>query len=194
MRLLTWNCSGTDFAKLAPVIAPYGADVAVLSEVLEFRNLDPARATWSGPRAGVGRRKKGVGVIVREGLVVEPMQGTENPSAILARVEGLSEPLDVLGIWTRRPYLKAALAGLALIQDRVGATPCVVAGDFNDNVYPKWLHKKVPDFRRVRQILEDELGLVSAYHVFHGATFAEERDPPTSRRRRRRPYWSRPRC
>lgn len=177
MKLFAWNCNGRDYARCSDAIARYLPDIQVLSEVLPFRGLPVRRSAWSGPPPAKNRRKKGVGIVVRDGLSVTALGDCGDPTCLVARVDGLGEPLHVVGVWSRPPYEKPTALALAHARELLGDFPFIAAGDFNSNAYPIWAGKRAFGFPQLIEEVENDCGLSSAYHAFHRVPYGSETHP-----------------
>ncbi len=177
LRVLTWNCCGGDAECRLAALSEYAADVVVLTEVLELEGNSPGRAVWSGPPSVGKRRKKGTAVLVREGLQLWPRSALTDPSALRVTMAGLATQVDVVGLWSRLPYVETTLGALEELAGTGDPAQVIVAGDFNDNVYPAWLRRAKPDFRSILGTLNRQYGLQSAYHTFTGEPFSKESHP-----------------
>jgi endonuclease/exonuclease/phosphatase family metal-dependent hydrolase len=95
-------------------------------------------------------------------------------------------------VWSKTdrkyPYVKAVIRAVARYRDLIAAQPTVVMGDFNSNSI--WDRKR--PFKETHSGLVQQLsalGLVSAYHDFHGEPHGGETRPTLYLlKQRQRPY------
>lgn len=98
--------------------------------------------------------------------------------------------INVLMVWTRREhkYMQGLDKALTLYADFLLSGPSVVLGDFNANAL--WKQPRQPaDFSRVAVRLENQFGLVSAYHKWFNEPYGMETRPTHYFwRQRKRPF------
>jgi exodeoxyribonuclease III len=164
MRIATWNCCRGKFDAKVPLLDGLCPDVAVVQEVA--RPTDPDQALWYG-----NNPRQGLAVMGRNGYTVEPLP-------VRAEVQRHIVPIQVggphrfllLAVWSRqdrlRPYVQAVIHAVEQYRDLIQAQPSVVVGDFNSNAIWDRKRKGARDHSALVRLLA-ELGLVSAYHVFH---------------------------
>ena len=172
MRLATWNCGAGALEKKLPHLTELAADVCVLQECLAPRaRVENAR--WAGERA-----KKGVAVVAFGAWRIRRRR-------VRGRVPNYIVPFDVdgptsftvLAVWSkphrRFPYVEGIHEAVRIYRTLIASRPTVILGDFNSN--PIWDHQHRPGWSHSALVerLRD-LGLVSAYHAFHGETPGEE--------------------
>jgi endonuclease/exonuclease/phosphatase family metal-dependent hydrolase len=137
------------------------------------------------PAGGVAEGELWFGNNPRVGVVVAGFNGfrvTPGPeSAVHAaypvRVNGPAS-FHLLAVWTKHTtkYLEGLAAELDRHRGFLLARPAVVTGDFNSNTI--WDKPKKPiDHTRLVQRLDEEFGLDSAYHRFHGVAHGQEPHP-----------------
>lgn len=164
VRLVVWNCRH----RLAPakeaLLRSLDPDAAVLCEV----TTDDAERLGAH-RVGGDASPRGVAVWARDGI--EPVDLAE-PFVAAEYVPALGATL--VGAW---PVVRPGSgrgsysAQLARTIRRVATLdgPVVLAGDFNATL-------AIPGADAANRLALAELGLVSAYHAFHGAEHGAEPD------------------
>jgi endonuclease/exonuclease/phosphatase (EEP) superfamily protein YafD len=175
LRFITWNCrSGSVSARLSQ-LAAHSPHVVFLQE------CDPAATLPLDGQICCRRinRKKGIALIVSSSdyqCVELEARRTRGRATIAAAVAG-STSFVALGIWARATdYVGDVLGALAAHARRLRSGPAVVMGDFNSGT-------RLTDERTLnrghRKIIAacTELGLVSAYHAFHGLEHGQETHP-----------------
>jgi exonuclease III len=185
VRLLTWNCyRGTIYDRLE-LLRPLRPDLAVLQECSAPELLDGA--IWCGPN-----RLQGVAISApNPAYRVQRIDDRAYPNGpgVIARVEG-PDCFLLAGVWTRgrnaRSYVDHAVQWLLHHRAAVGSEPFVVAGDVNSAP----ARKNGPDpHRELLRVLQEEFGLVSAYHHFHGVEHGHEPHPTHYWRRSEASPW-----
>jgi exonuclease III len=177
LRLATWNCCRGPYARKVPMLDTVAPDVAVLQECgRPAEAADPARVAWSGDRP-----RQGIAVVARGAWRVEPLPPEPGVPryAVPVQVRGPRDFL-VLAVWSQKdrehPYVEAVVRAVHLYRDRIAAQPTVLAGDLNSSAI--WDHQHRPDRSHTALVgLLGELGLVSAYHAFHGEAHGAETRP-----------------
>ena len=172
MRLVTWNCGAGALEKKLPHLTELAADVCVLQECSAPRA--PAKhARWAGDRG-----KKGVAIIASGAWRVR----RRVPRARVPRyivpfdVDG-PVPFIVLAVWSkphrRFPYVEGIHEAVRIYRSLIASRPTVILGDFNSN--PIWDHQHRDGWSHSALVERlGNLGLVSAYHAFHGETAGKE--------------------
>jgi len=178
MRLATWNChhgSVTDRLRDLRQIPEFTPDVVALQECSR-PDLPEREVNWRG-----SYEHKGLAVsVVGEGWAGNaiPLPPDAPMSVLPIWVTG---PVNftVVGVWTHEvpSYTQDLLKGLVAIKPLLPAGPLVVMGDFNN--HPRWDNPATPmrNHATIVRTLEDEFGLVSAYHHFHGIEHGRDRNP-----------------
>lgn len=187
LRLLTWNCCSGPLATKLAAIAALGADLAVIPECPRLP-VPSDQGLWFGTNP-----HKGLGVLARP-----PWRIAEAP--LSRRLPRWIRPVRVTGpadfilwaVWAcgERPhrYVRGLHRTLDLRRRMLAEGPQVFLGDFNS--HSRW-DAEHPEDRchsaLVRRL--DALGLVSAYHTFHGEPHgAESRATFFEYRHAHRPY------
>ena len=96
-----------------------------------------------------------------------------HPTVVPVVVEA-PQPFVFVGVWTVRKhqtYNKVAWEAMTACVAAADGMPVVAAGDFNSS--PRVADQK-RESEQFLQCMRDELGLVSAYHHFHGEDFGAE--------------------
>jgi endonuclease/exonuclease/phosphatase family metal-dependent hydrolase len=168
-------------------LAAHGADVAF---VQECRPVSSALLTSPAIIRTVNPRKAIALASVSEAYALEaiaaPMEG--DVTAVAATVSG---PIDffALGIWAHPPnYVEDALRAVDVHRDALGAGPAVVLGDLNSGTRLHGGCEPSNGHLRLVSALGD-LGLVSAYHAFHGVEHGREQHPTYHHLRRVSEPW-----
>ena len=171
MRIVTWNCCRGALADKLAAAESLEPDLLVMQEA---RRPDAPRPNhlWFGDNPLMGTLVAGY-----RGVTVSAGPRGAGKSAFAAVVGGPAS-FHLLAVWTKpRPsYVGALDAALTRHRRFLAAAPAVVAGDFNSNVMLDRPRTSAPHARLVRR-LEEELGLVSAYHAHHGIDQGMETHP-----------------
>lgn len=170
MRLVAWNCHhGSIDGRLAD-LAGLAPDIVFLQECTPTVSSLPHRITRR-----VGPRKAVALASLNENHRLEALAPKRNSSrgAVAATVTG-PVSFTALGIWARGPgYAADVMRTIKAYAKVLRSGPAVVMGDLNSGTH---LHRKGSPSRgndRIVAALED-LGLVSAYHVFHSVPHGHE--------------------
>jgi exodeoxyribonuclease III len=184
VRIVAWNCGGGFHAK-AGALASLAPDVAIIGECAEpavvlgkAPGFRPSAALWAGEPG-----KKGLAAFAFGAYRLEPVGDVDRAAtwALPARVAG-PHRFNLLGVWANHgkrlpriaeagPGLAAIRACRALLADRAA----IVAGDFNNHV--RWDRPRKANNHAIAVAELAALGLVSAYHAFHGLGQGAERHP-----------------
>ncbi|HZF12478.1 MAG TPA: hypothetical protein VFE33_27120 [Thermoanaerobaculia bacterium] len=175
MRLVTWNCCRGAHARKAPLLDPLAPDIAVLQECA--RPTDESETClWFGdnPRQGIAVQAAAPYRLHR----LPPRRGVPKYVVPVA----VSGPLDftVLAVWSKSNqtynYVEAVVKAVRLYRGLIAASPTVLMGDLNSNTIWDASHKDDWSHSALVRHLAD-LGLVSAYHAFHGEAQGRETRP-----------------
>jgi hypothetical protein len=186
LKIITWNCCRGHLAKKLPLLESFGASLTIVQECARPA-ADYSSTLWFGdnPRLGMA-------VTASDGYRISLLPSCEVPRyTIPIQVTGPQSFL-LLAVWAKTDmhfrYVKGIIRAVDCLRDLIVAQPTVVVGDFNSN--------KIWDYKRpsgqnhsglVRNL--EALGLVSAYHRFHGeAQGAETRPTLHLLKQRARPY------
>jgi len=174
MRILTWNCNRGPAAKKIQLIAPLKPTISILQECPRPKEDDPS-TLWFGDNP-----RQGVAVLASSGYSISPVLAREVPRyCIPIQVAGPTSFL-LLAAWAKKDlhyrYVKGIIRAVECYADLIAAQPTVIAGDFNSN--------KIWDYKRPSHLNHSglvqslaALGLVSAYHQFHGEDQGSESRP-----------------
>lgn len=170
LRIVTWNCRGALHRKLDALLE-LRPDVAIVQECAfpeRWRDSRISCVSWNGNMA-----RKGVAIITFGGGDLVPYISRENDiQYVVPAVVNSVREFGMLGVWTKKGVSgkSAYLGQLDLAIDEYNEflkrSPCVVAGDLNSNAnfYPAG--KRNYHLEVVEKL--SELGMVSAYHLYHG--------------------------
>lgn len=175
MRLVTWNCRRIEIPGAIERLQPLAADLIVLQECRPPAG-EHERLAWRGTPEGLGVAVACNNPSLRlERLEVPP----DVPATVLPVIVHGPEPFVLIDLWALPKPTYEAFTLSALSACAIGASlPVVLAGDLNST--PVVESQRRTSRAMVRR-LQDEFGLVSAYHarlgVGHGlephATFFE---------------------
>lgn len=172
MRLVTWNAGRGKFAKKAPLLVEFGADISVIPEIAkpEFEN---ERCLWFGTNPN-----QGIAITTSPIYSLVPLQ--EKPGApryvIPIKVKG---PIcfTLFAVWTiqrqEMPYIRAVAATIDLYPEIFEQEAVVMMGDFNANTIWDRSHPSNLNHSSVVERLSKR-GLVSAYHHVRGESQGQE--------------------
>ena len=183
LRLATWNCCRGPLDAKLRAAETLGADVLVIQELPRPAGRVPF--IWFPVRPSLG-----VAVIARNGFSA---RRARLPRPLLgAHAVDVSGPVSfrLLAVWTRAEhrYVQSLAGDLDTLKASRSRRPVVLAGDFNSNSI--WDRPGRPfDHGRLVRRLRDQLGVVSAYHAWHGVAHgAEPHATHYFLRKRERPY------
>jgi exonuclease III len=172
MKLVTWNCCRGDRASKLAALAKLTPDVAVVQECARFDAPAAGWGVWFGSNP-----QQGVAVLASNGFQVQALPGTDSASAYAAKVSGPTA-FHLLAVWAQSTptYARAVLDALEEHRAFLLEGPSVVAGDFNTNTV---LSKSVRGggHADIVRVLEQDFGLVSAYHQFFKEEHGRESRP-----------------
>jgi endonuclease/exonuclease/phosphatase family metal-dependent hydrolase len=153
-------------------LAPYSPDLVFLQE---------CRPTDTLPLAGQFIRHR---VNARKGIALgsphdayrvselEP-RGASGRAAIAASIKGRAS-FNAFGLWSQGPhYADDVMRTLEAFEDILRSGPAVVMGDFNSGTSLNGARTPSAAHARLVAAFAD-LGLVSAYHAFHGVEHGQE--------------------
>jgi endonuclease/exonuclease/phosphatase family metal-dependent hydrolase len=186
LRLVTWNCrSGSVSARLDD-LASLSPDIVFLQECAPDEEpplSGPVITRRVNPRKGIALAS------VSDRCRIVAVESSENvdlaPQSIAAHVTQLdgdgeeAAAFFLLGVWAHPPdYADDVLRAVQAHASAFRAGPAVVMGDFNSGTR---LFPGTPEpatrghLELVRRL--GALGLVSAYHAFHGMEHGQETHP-----------------
>jgi hypothetical protein len=168
--MVTWNCCRGKFAAKTAYLAELAPVVAVVQECARPAAESHA-ARWAGDNP-----HQGVSVLAADGWRVDPVAvDAEVPPWIVPfRVSG-PVAFTLVAVWAlpvRGSYSRAVCTGIDALAGLLAAGPTVVAGDFNSSPFFDRGRKEFT-YASIETRL-NALGLVSAYHAFHGETAGQE--------------------
>jgi exonuclease III len=178
LRLIAWNCHHGTLNERVALLQPHKPDVVFLQECRPGTEL-PLHGDFLN-----------LTINVRKGIALGSLnpnyrlaQLAERPPAgqavIAAQVSGLVS-FTLLGIWSHgtgaKDYVDDVRRSLDAYGDVLRSTPTVVFGDFNSGPKMDVLSSLSKDHSRLLAAF-DALGMVSAYHVFHGVDHGREKHP-----------------
>jgi hypothetical protein len=187
MNLVTWNCCRGAYAAKVPLLAPLGADVAVVPECA--RPLaESETCLWFGDNP-----RQGLAVTASNGYRLSrlPAKARIPKYVVPVQVTG-PESFTLLAVWSkanqRYRYVTAVIKALQRYRALFTGSPVVVMGDLNTNLFWDSHHPAGENHSALMDLMED-LGLVSAYHHFFGeAQGCETRPTCYLLWKRERPY------
>ncbi|MGH7532935.1 MAG: hypothetical protein ACREL4_06570 [Gemmatimonadales bacterium] len=175
MRLVAWNCCGGPLDTKLAAMAPLQADIAVVPESPRLSTQSP-RQRWFGDDP-----RRGVAVLASAEYTLTPVRlRTRLPRHIIPiRVRGPVSFL-LIAVWAKNEgqdrYVRGVVRGVHLLLRHIRREPTVVLGDLNSNATWDDEHPAGWNHSGLVQLL-DGLGLVSAYHWWHGEAHGAERRP-----------------
>lgn len=186
MRIVTWNCNRGPMATKLPLLARLNPTISVLQEC-PCPKGDDASTLWFGDNP-----RQGISVQASPGYYISPLPVREVPRyTIPIQVTGPTSFL-LLAVWAKTDlhfrYVKAVIRAVECYADLIAMQPTIIVGDFNSN--------KIWDYKRAAHLGHSGLvrnlavlGLVSAYHAFHGEEHGAESRPTLHLlKKRERPY------
>ena len=172
MRLVTWNARRGQFAQKVSLLAPLGADVAVLQEVAK-PSKETSQILWFGDNPN-----QGIAVVAKGPYCLRRLpQVPEVPKYFIpVSVEG-PRSFVLFAVWTLgrqlMPYVQAASTAIDTYAGMFDATPVVLLGDFNSNAIWNKEHPAALNHEAMVGRLR-RFGLVSAYHQHRGIEHGAE--------------------
>ena len=187
MRLSTWNCCAGPLVKKLAALTRLGADVAVIPESPKLVT-ESERERWFGDNP-----RKGLAILAAPGFDLSPIDvGRTLPRYVVPMQVRGPRPFLLLAIWAQNDgankYVRGVIRAIDLCDGIIRSHPTVALGDFNSNSI--WDHEH-PEGRNHTALVErlDSLGLVSAYHAYHGEPHGAETRPTFFEyRHEHRPY------
>jgi exodeoxyribonuclease-3 len=187
MRVVAWNCNMALDRKVDVLLEP-APDIAIVCECAEPERLRlRSKSSWmQSPPVWIGRnRHKGLAVFAFNGYTVR-LAESYHPSLRYVAPVHVAGPTEcnLLAVGAqnasaggiRKHQLGPLRHGLSRYKSFLGERPAVIAGDLNSNTIwdkPGW---RINHPTKVR-ILEESVGLVSAYHAVRGEAHGKETEP-----------------
>jgi exodeoxyribonuclease III len=173
MRLVSWNCFCGECYTRASELDDLDADIIVLQECSRPAGPGSRPAIWFG-----ANEKHCLAMVARNGYALTPLSQHHEVehSVFPARVDG-PDAFNVLGVWAKRgpTYVSSVMRGLDAYSSIIGSGPTVVMGDFNSHAC--FDRHGGPTHRSLVDRLEQEFGLVSAWHSVPGRDPAAPESP-----------------
>ena len=162
MRVTTWNRPRAEIEDSRALLARLSADLVALQECRRPARED-ASVIWRGCDP-----LQGAAVVSTSPAL--PIEAIEIPSlhpTVVPVVVQAPQPFVFVGVWTHPEpdYNTVAWKAMTACVAAADGMPVVAAGDFNSSPSVVGQERASPRFL---QRMRDELGLVSAYHHFHG--------------------------
>ena len=184
MRIVSWNC-GSGFHRKVGALSALAPDIAVIQECADLDTLArkspefvPSDALWIGdnPNRGLGVFSFG-----QYRLAQANAEAVAITYALPARVIGPST-FNLVALWAHygKTPIRVGALGPTLLALRAYASllleqPSIVAGDLNNHI--RWDKPGKASNHANAVTASAALGLVSAYHAFHGLEQGAERHP-----------------
>ena len=175
MRMATWNCCRGQYAKKVPLLDPLAPDIAVIQECAKPA-VESDHCLWFGdnPRQGIAVATAG-SYRLRRLPVADDVPSFVFPVAVTGPTK-----FSLLAVWSKGgqafPYVEAVVRAAELYRELIESGPTVLIGDLNSNVTWDANHPKDRNHSALVRMLS-HLGLISAYHSFHGEAYGQERRP-----------------
>ena len=196
LRLITWNCHHGSLKNQLRPLARLAPDIVFIQEWLPASAKAPADKPAGKPAdqkfvARDVRPRKGVGLCAmnnRVALKEITHESLANHAAVAAEVSGPMEFIAA-GLWARGPhYVDDVLRFLKSNSELFRSAPTVVMGDLNTGSKLGKGRRRTHRNGEVVSAFAD-LGMVSAYHAFHGCAHGEEPHATYRHLFRRRQPW-----
>ena len=175
MRLVTWNCCRGPLEKKASLLEALSPDIAVLQECAKPA-VESDACLWFGDNP-----RQGIAVVAKEPYRVQRIEPRKRVPKYIVPV-AVSGPVafTLLAVWSKGAqtysYVEAVIRAARMYRPLIEASPTVLIGDLNSNVFwdsehkPGWNHSAL-----VAQLAR--MDLVSAYHEFHDEDHGRETKP-----------------
>ncbi len=170
MRIISWNCYRGDVDKRVKALSQLEPDVVCLQECCG------SVVTNGQVVASQRNTQQGIAVWVKEGwAIANSTTNQEAPHHLKASISG-SVSFDAIGIWTHKEpsYTKSLKATLEANADSIRKNLTILLGDFNSHRKFNATNKSYNHDDLVHDL--EDLGLVSAYHTYHGCKHGDELD------------------
>jgi exonuclease III len=176
MRIVNWNCNGA-FRRKYDRIEAIGADVYVIQECEDPASSSPDYQYWAGQYIWSGNPgKKGMGVFVKNGLSVTPLDWPNHGLEHFLPVR--IDHIDLLAVWTknspRMGYIGQFWQYLQY-HSELFSSKTILCGDLNSNsIWDRrgriWNHSECVS-------LLSSIDFRSAYHAHFNENQGEETQP-----------------
>jgi exodeoxyribonuclease-3 len=184
VRIVSWNC-GSGFHRKVAALSALDPDVAIVQECANLETLArkapefaPTNTFWTGdnPHRGLGVFSFG-----QYRLTCRRADDASITYALCASIAG-PQALNLVALWSHygRSPMRVGAPGPTLLALRAYARflserPAIMAGDLNNHV--RWDKPGKTSNHANAVTASAALGLVSAYHTFHGVEQGAERHP-----------------
>ena len=162
-------------SRKGPALAALAADIAVVPESPRLPSIDD-RNLWFGDN-----RNKGLAVYAGQAFTLAPVDGLPELPRYVVPIQ-VSGPMSflLLAVWMQADgadkYVRGLNRAVDLCRSAIAAQPTVVMGDFNANAIWDQGHPADSNHSALVRRLTS-LGLVSAYHSYHGEEQGAESHP-----------------
>ncbi len=167
MRVTSWNCyKGKRVDSSVGLLAPLRADLVPLQECCR-PDGESTSVIWRGkyPLQGVAV------VSTQPELRLEPVDIPSLHPTVVPVIVHAPKPFMFVGVWTHKPFNPVAWKAMSACFAAADGLPVVASGDFNSS--PGVIGQELTSLRFLKR-MQDELGLVSAYHHFYGEEPGDE--------------------
>jgi hypothetical protein len=175
MRLVTWNCCRGAYAKKVPLLDALAADIAVVQECAR-PELESETCLWFGDNP-----RQGITVQAAPPYRLRRLPAPRRVPKYVVPI-AVSGPVEftILAVWSKAKqpycYVEAVVKAVRMYRTLIATSPTVLMGDLNSNAI--WDAEHPPKLNHSALVaLLTTLGLVSAYHVFHGEVHGRETRP-----------------
>jgi endonuclease/exonuclease/phosphatase family metal-dependent hydrolase len=172
MKIITWNCHHGDIESRLALLKEFNADFIFLQEVKCPSKLD-SHVQWFGTN-----KKKGHAIVTSNDYSISIFDDdTRDPFVVPLIVEGKFS-FHILMVWTQKSgeYIEELQVPIKKYLDFLREKPAMIAGDFNSNaIWDK--HHRFFGHSKMVSLLDETLGLTSAYHERMKCCHGSERHP-----------------
>lgn len=175
MRLATWNCCRGPYEKKVPLLDSLKPDIAVIQECAR-PNDESDQSLWFGDNP-----RQGIAVVATGSFRLRRLPIAEDVPEYVFPIEVTGPAsFSLLAVWSKGnqafPYVEAVVRAAELYRALFDGGPTVLIGDLNSNAIWDTRHPRDRNHSALVAMLA-ELGLVSAYHSFHGEKHGQETRP-----------------
>jgi Endonuclease/Exonuclease/phosphatase family len=173
--IVAWNCRSGSLTQRLAELEPYSPDLVFLQECRPAETL-PLSGQFISQRVNAG---KGIALGSPHDIYnvseLEPRPASGR-AVVAAAVTGPAS-FNAFGLWSQEPhYVDDVMRTLDAFEDVLRSGPAVVMGDFNSGTSLSEPRSSAVAHARMLAAFAD-LGLVSAYHAFHGVEHGHETHP-----------------